>query len=239
MEQLRVVDVYARYTDVDILRGITIRVEEREIVTIIGPNGSGKSTLLKTIIGFLKPHRGAIEFQGFPISGLPVETIIRKEIAYVPQVANIFPSLTVRENLEVSVPRKAGDPEVRIQSVLKTFPKLNDRLKLRSGALSGGERQMLAIGKALVTKPRLVILDEPTAGLSPLMAKTIFEVVQKIRDENTTVLMAEQNAKMALKMSDRGYVLEFGKVAMEGEGRRMLDDPMIGKLYLGDRMKEQ
>lgn len=239
MEQLRVIDVYARYTDVDILRGITIRVEEGEIVTIIGPNGSGKSTLLKTIIGFLRPHRGTIEFRGFPISGLPVETIIKKEIAYVPQVANIFPSLTVRENIEISVPRKTRDLEARIQSLLKTFPKLNDRLKLRSGVLSGGERQMLAIGKALVTKPRFIILDEPTAGLSPLMAKNIFEVIQNIRDEKTTVLMAEQNAKMALKMSDRGYVLEFGQVAMEGEGQSILDDPRIGQLYLGDRMKEK
>jgi len=237
MQLLNVVDVYARYTDVDILRGVSIRVETGEIVTIIGPNGSGKSTLLKTIIGFLRPHHGSIEFQGCPISGLSVESIIKKKVAYVPQVSNIFPSLTVRENLEISVPRKTGDAEDRIQSVLNIFPKLKDRLKLKAGVLSGGERQMLAIGKALVTTPRLIILDEPTAGLSPLMAKNIFGVIQKIRDEKVNVLMAEQNAKMALKMSDRGYVLEFGKVAMEGAGRTILEDPLIGQLYLGDRIK--
>jgi len=236
MEQLRVTDVFARYIDVDILRGISIRVEDGEIVTIIGPNGSGKSTLLKTIIGFLRPHHGTIEFHGSTISGLPVEAIIRKRIAYVPQVSNIFPSLTVEENLEISIPRRTTDAETRIQAVLMIFPKLKQRLKLKAGVLSGGERQMLAIGKALVTRPLFIILDEPTAGLAPLVAKTIFEIIQRIRDEKATVLMAEQNAKMAMMISDRGYVLELGKVAMEGGGRAILNDPSIGRLYLGERV---
>jgi ABC-type branched-subunit amino acid transport system ATPase component len=231
MPLLEVDGVVARYADVDILQGVCLRVEAGSLVTLLGPNGAGKSTLLKAIIGLLRPRAGRVRFDGRDTTDTPPEVHVATGMGYVPQVANVFPSLTVLENLEVSLP--LGGDRGRIGEALEWFPVLREKLRLRAGVLSGGERQMLAIGRALVTRPKLLLLDEPTAALAPGMARGIMDRILRIREAGTAVLMVEQNARLALTVADRGYVLEMGRNALDGTGQGLLDDPRVRDLYLG------
>ncbi|WP_264327468.1 ABC transporter ATP-binding protein [Romeriopsis navalis] len=232
---LEVENVHAGYIkDVDILQGINMRIYAGELVTIIGPNGAGKSTLAKTVFGLLNPHTGAIRFNGQEIGGMSPDRIVQQGMGYVPQIANVFKSLTIDENLEMGAFVKDGAPIKRLkQEMYDRFPALAARKKQTAGTLSGGERQQVAMAKALMLRPALLILDEPSAALSPIMVKDVFEQIQQVQAEGTAILLVEQNAKQALQMSDRGYVLEAGRDKYEGRGVDLLNDPKVGELYLG------
>lgn len=219
----------------EILHGVSLEVREGEIVSIIGPNGAGKSTLMKTIFGLLKPTQGQIAFKEEEIAGLPPNEIVRKGLCYVPQVDNIFPSLTVEENLEMGAFIE-DDPKVieeRMEGVYELFPLLQERRRQRVGKMSGGERQMVAMGRALMLDPELLMLDEPSAALAPKLAEMIFEKIKEINSAGVSLLIVEQNAKESLKLADRGYVLADGQNKLEGPGEELLTDPEVGRLYLG------
>ncbi len=231
---LSVTSVHAGYIkDVDILQGINIKVYPGELVTIIGPNGAGKSTLAKAIFGLITPHTGTIVFDGESITGLKPDRIVPKGVGYVPQISNVFRSLSVEENLEMGAYISNTPTKKLKQEMYDRFPQLGDRRQQRAGTLSGGERQQLAMAKALMVQPKLLILDEPSAALSPLMVQSVFEQIQAIKASGMAILLVEQNAKKALKMSDRGYVLESGRDRFEGRGMDLLNDPQVGELYLG------
>ncbi|MGQ9869847.1 ABC transporter ATP-binding protein [Leptodesmis sp.] len=231
---LEVQDVYAGYVkDLDILQGINFRIEPGELVAVIGPNGAGKSTLAKTIFGLLTPHQGRIVFQGQNIVGLKSDQIVQRGMGYVPQISNVFRSLTVEENLEMGAFVLNQPLQSLKESVFSRFPRLADRRKQRAGTLSGGERQMLAMGKALMLKPSLLLLDEPSAALSPILVNSVFEQIREINRNGTAIVLVEQNARKALEMADRGYVLEAGRDRFEGRGIDLLNDPKVGELYLG------
>jgi branched-chain amino acid transport system ATP-binding protein len=230
-------DIHAGYvSDVPVLKGVSLRVEERSIVTLLGPNGSGKSTLLRTLMGYLEPSGGDVEIDGESMRGVPVhERAIGHGIAYVPQLDNVFGPLTVRENLELGGTRLSrGARRQRIDELLELYPTLGERLRQRADSQSGGERQMLAIARALMTRPRCLLLDEPSAGLSPLMLEQVFSMLAELRErEGVTMLIVEQNAVDSLSVSDRGVVLVLGEVALEGPAQELLDDPRVSELYLG------
>jgi branched-chain amino acid transport system ATP-binding protein len=228
---LEVDDVYGGYGAADILHGVSLDVDAGEIVTIAGTNGAGKSTLAKAVIGLLPRVTGRIAFAGRDLAGLPVEDRIAAGLAYVPQVANVFPSLTVLENLKV-VPN-VSDPSARIAHQLDAFPALQPRLRQRAATLSGGERQMLAFARALLTQPTLVVLDEPTAALAPALVQQVFDLVVKLPAQGVAVLMVEQRARQALAISDRGCILDQGKVVLGGAAAKLLADDRMAKLYLG------
>jgi neutral amino acid transport system ATP-binding protein len=231
---LSIESVYAGYIkDVDILQGISMKVFPGELVTIIGPNGAGKSTLAKAIFGLVTPHQGKILFKGDNIAGLKPDQIVPKGVGYVPQIANVFKSLSIEENLDMGA-YVSNEPTAALkQEMYDRFPRLGERRKQRAGTLSGGERQQLAMAKALMVKPSLLILDEPSAALSPLMMQSVFDQIKEIQRSGTAILLVEQNAKQALQMSDRGYVLESGRDRVEGRGIDLLNDPQVGELYLG------
>jgi neutral amino acid transport system ATP-binding protein len=231
---LDVQDVYAGYVkDLDILQGVNFRVYPGELVVVIGPNGAGKSTLAKTVFGLLIPHRGTVTFKGEVISGLKSNQIVQRGMGYVPQIANVFRSLTVDENLEMGAFIRDVPLQALKQEIYTTFPRLAERRFQSAGTLSGGERQMLAMGKALMLKPSLLLLDEPSAALSPILVSSVFEQIQQINQSGTAIVLVEQNARMALKMADRGYVLEAGRDRFTGNGIDLLNDPKVGELYLG------
>ena len=231
---LSIDSVHAGYIkDVDILQGISMKVFPGELVTIIGPNGAGKSTLAKTVFGLLTPHQGSITFQGEAIAGLKPDQIVPKGVGYVPQIANVFRSLSIEENLEMGAYVSSGSTKALKQEMYDRFPRLGERRTQRAGTLSGGERQQLAMAKALMVKPSLLILDEPSAALSPIMVQSVFDQIKAIQQSGTAILLVEQNAMQALKMSDRGYVLEAGRDRIEGRGIDLLNDPQVGALYLG------
>ncbi len=265
MALLELNDVVAGYGETEILHGVTARVEEKEVVVVIGPNGAGKSTLIKAAIGIVKPTKGTIRFRGEDITGKNPETLVTEGLAYIPQNKNIFPTLTVRENLEMgAITRRPGmltrignriadevvrsrkeeaarqvrhlteaGFEDRIEWILQIFPNLRDKLRAAAGSLSGGEQQMVAMGKALVLDPTLLLVDEPSAGLAPKLVGLIFEKLREINERGTAILLVEQNAKRALAMASRGYVLEMGRNRYEGKGEALLTDPEVGRLYLG------
>jgi ABC-type branched-subunit amino acid transport system ATPase component len=218
--------------EVDILNGVSIRVNEGEIVTVIGPNGAGKSTLIKTIFGLLRPRSGTISFRGEEISGLKPHHCTRRGLSYVPQLDNVFPTLTVEENLEMgSLDRsRTGD---QIERMYELFPRLGERKRQRAATMSGGERQMVAMARALMPDPQVLLLDEPSAGLAPAFVEAIFEKVEDVNRAGVTIVMVEQNARRALAMSNRGYVLDLGQDRFEGQGKELLDDPKVAELYLG------
>jgi neutral amino acid transport system ATP-binding protein len=231
---LKVDNVYAGYIkDLDILQGVNMVVNAGELVTIIGPNGAGKSTLAKTVFGLLTPHIGSIQFNDREIAGLKPNEIVQCGMGYVPQIANVFKSLTIDENLEMGAFVKNVPLKQLKQEMYDRFPALVAKKKQQAGTLSGGERQQLAMAKALMLRPNLLILDEPSAALSPIMVTNVFEQIKQIQAEGTAILLVEQNAKQALQMSDRGYVLETGKDKYEGRGVDLLNDPKVGELYLG------
>ena len=219
------------YGNIQALDGISINVNEGEIVSIIGSNGAGKSTLLMTLCGIVKASQGSIEFQNKNITSLPTHEIIRMGVSQSPEGRRIFPKLTVYENLLIGDPLKR-EKEIDLEFVFDIFPRLKERINQRGGTLSGGEQQMLSIARALVSKPKLLLLDEPSLGLAPIIVKQIFETIVKINRENkTTILLVEQNAFGALRLSNRGYVLVNGKVTLSGKSSELLDNPEIKKAY--------
>jgi len=226
-------DLVAGYLpEVDILKGVSLSVREGEIATLVGPNGAGKSTLIKTIFGLLRPRRGRVLLRGEDISGLEPHTITRRGMSYVPQLDNVFPSLTVEENLEVGSLDRSRT-RARIGDMYEVFPRLGERRTQAAGTMSGGERQMLAMARALMPKPHVLLLDEPSAGLAPAFVEATFEKVREINEVGVTVVMVEQNARRALAMSDRGYVLDLGQNRFQGPGAELLEDTKVAELYLG------
>ncbi len=224
--------------EVDILKGMTLCAEHAEIITLLGPNGCGKSTLLKTIAGFLRPRQGSILLQGKDVSTLPVHHKIRHSgIGFVPQTENVFAALSVRENLQVGGHYMARqEARERMEQLCSTYPVLGRKLNAPAASLSGGERQILALARALMPRPRLLLLDEPSAGLSPKVLLEVFEAIVTVRDqEQVTILMVEQNAMEALRISDRAYVLSMGAVALTGRAGELMNDSQVRELYLGGR----
>ena len=226
-------NITSGYGDMEVLHDVSFHIDEGEIISIIGPNGAGKSTLLKTIFGLLRPTRGKIVFKGKPITGLPPDRIVRLGMAYVPQVENVFPSLTAQENLGMGAFIRKDDYSNRLDEVYELFPFLKERRRQRVGKMSGGERQMVAMGRALMLNPELLLLDEPSAALAPKLAEMIFERITAINETDVAILIVEQNAKESLKLADRGYVLAEGENRFEGAGQELLNNPDIGRLYLG------
>ena len=230
---LDVSELTAGYGDNDILRGLSLHVGDGELVAVIGPNGAGKSTLLKTLAGLVRPRAGHITLRGADITGAGTDRIVRSGLCYVPQEANVFASLTVWENLTVgawTAPQALGD---RAHAALQLFPALAVRRRARAGTLSGGERQMLAMAMALMVDPRLLLLDEPSAGLSPALQRLVFDRVREINARGLGILLVEQNARESLALCHRAYVLAMGRVRAEGAGHTLRDDPDIRHLYLG------
>ena len=233
MALLEASDLVAGYGETEILHGVSITVSEGEVITIIGPNGCGKSTLMKAIVGLLRIRTGSVTFRGADISALPPEQIVRTGLCYVPQTNNVFPSLTIRENLEMGAFVRRDDYRGRVDEMFRLFPDLALRPAQKAGRLSGGQRQMLAIARALMLDPALVLLDEPSAGLSPAMTGLVFERIREINGTGVAVVLVEQNAREALGMSDRGYILVSGENRLEDTGRDLLDNPDVASLYLG------
>ena len=235
---LEVNNVHAGYVkDLNILQGINFAIAPGELVAVIGPNGAGKSTLAKAIFGLLNPERGEIIFKGKNIAGLKSDKIVRLGMCYVPQISNVFASLSVEENLEMGAFIRSGSLQSLKEQIYTMFPKLGTRRRQKAGTLSGGERQMLAMGKALMLEPDLLLLDEPSAALSPILVNSVLEQVKAINQTGTAIVLVEQNAKKALAMADRGYVLENGRDRFEGTGSSLLNDPKVAELYLGAAYK--
>ena len=232
---LRLESVTAGYTDENIIHEVTLEVEVGEIATIIGPNGSGKSTLMKSVFGLTRMRGGRVRFQGQDVTGKRPDELVRLGLAYVPQERNVFSSLTVKENLEMGGVSLAGEMDERLESVLELFPKLAERLGQRAGTLSGGEQKMLAVGRAMVTRPSMLMLDEPSAALSPKVMGQLFAEIEEINRMGVTILMVEQNARKALAISDRGYILEMGRNRFQGPAKSLLDNPEVCSSYLGRR----
>ncbi|MGA9535725.1 MAG: ABC transporter ATP-binding protein [Desulfobacterales bacterium] len=231
--ELKNIDVF--YGDVQVVFDLSLKVEEGEVVSIIGSNGAGKSTLLKTISGLMTPARGEILFEGFPTHDQPPEKIVERGIVQVPEGRRLFTLMTVKDNLIVGAYNSRADrqKEKTLQEVLGLLPRLKERESQLAMTLSGGEQQMVAIGRGLMARPKLLMLDEPSLGLAPILIRNIFETVRKVADQGTTVLLVEQDVKNSLGLSDRGYVLEHGRIAMEGTAKELLQDPHIKTAYLG------
>jgi branched-chain amino acid transport system ATP-binding protein len=233
MSLLTVQDITGGYGAADILHGVSIAVNPGEIVSIIGPNGAGKSTVMKAVFGLIQVRKGKVFFQGEEITGMRPDLIVRKGMCYVPQEYNIFPSLTVQENLEMGAFVRKDDYSEQIDQIYDLFPPIKDRKKQAAGTLSGGLRQMVAIGRAMMLKPSLLLLDEPSAGLAPMFIDHIFEQIQKINRLGVGILMVEQNAKQALQFSHRGYILVMGENRFEDSGENLLGNREVAEMFLG------
>jgi branched-chain amino acid transport system ATP-binding protein len=218
--------------EVNILNDVSLKVHEGEIVTVIGPNGAGKSTLIKTIFGLLRPREGRIVFKGEDITALKPHNCTRRGLSYVPQLENVFQSLTVEENLEMGSLDRSKTSD-QMDRMYELFPRLGERHRQAAGTMSGGERQMVAMARALMPDPQLLLLDEPSAGLAPAFVNATFEQIEHVNKSGVTIVMVEQNARRALSMSDRGYVLDLGTNRFEGRGKELLEDPKVTELYLG------
>ena len=232
-EVLQIKDLEVSYGGIEAVRGISFDVKQGEIVTLIGANGAGKSSTLRTISGLVKPKAGSIIFSGEDITGKDPTTIVSKGLMMVPEGRRIFPNLTVLENLKIGAYLRNDDLEKDIEMVYGYFPRLKERSWQEGGTLSGGEQQMLAVGRALMGRPKLLMMDEPSLGLAPIVVQGIFEIIRQIHEAGTTVLLIEQNANMALHVADRAYVIENGKIAMEGTGMELLEDEKVRAAYLG------
>jgi branched-chain amino acid transport system ATP-binding protein len=233
---LEVDDIEVRYGAIRALKGVSFTVAEGEVVALLGANGAGKTTTQKTVSGMLRPSLGQIRYQGRRIDGIPAHELIQLGICHVPEGRHVFPRMSVAENLEMGAFRfKRPDQQV-FDHVLDLFPRLRERLKQLGGTLSGGEQQMLAIGRALMGKPRLLLLDEPSMGLAPMIVKQIFDIVAEINGDGVTVLLVEQNAAQALALADRGYVLETGEIVLQGTGSELLADDRVRAAYLGEEI---
>lgn len=236
MKLLKVTEIETFYDKIQALKGISLEVEQGQIVTILGANGAGKTTTMKTIAGLLKPKKGKVEFLGEDVTSLRSDQLLKKGIALVPEGRAILSSMTVYENLEMGAyQRKDKEVEQDIENVMARFPILKERKTQLAGTLSGGQQQMLAIARALLSKPKLLLLDEPSMGLAPLIVADIFKIIKEIKDGGTTVLLVEQNAKQALKIADYGYVLETGKVIIKGNAKDLLEDSRVVEAYLGKK----
>jgi len=233
---LRVRDVHTFYGRIEALKGISLEVHEGEIVTLIGSNGAGKSTMLRSINGLNSPREGSIEFQGQPITSRPAHEIVKLGIAQAPEGRRLFSRMSVVENLEMGAYQRSNRAEIRadLDRVYGLFPRLAERRTQRAGTLSGGEQQMVAIGRALMARPKLLLLDEPSMGLAPIFVEKIFEIVQEINAQGTPILLVEQNALMALDAASRGYVLETGRIALEGPAKDLRNNEQVRKTYLGE-----
>lgn len=225
----------AGYGKATVLRGVSIDVPEGEIVALLGSNGSGKSTLLKALAGLVAPSRGSVTFAGADVTGAPTERLVRAGVVMCPEGRQLFPTMTVAENLRLGyfLDRRRGDYAARLAEVMDHFPALKERLDEQAGRLSGGQQQMVAIGRALMAKPRLLLLDEPSLGLAPLVLHEVFGAVASLRERGVTTLIVEQNARLTLEYADRGYVMERGKVTLSGASAQLLEDPRVRNAYLG------
>ena len=233
MALLRVDALTTGYGEMEVLRSVSLAVEPGKIVSIIGPNGAGKSTAMKAVFGLLRPWQGSIRLGDREIGGLSPDRIVRLGMCYVPQTDNVFPSLTVEENLEMGAFVLRGPTKSRKERVYELFPRLAERRHQRAGKMSGGERQMVAMGRALMLDPQLLLLDEPSAGLAPLLVDLIFDKVRAINATGVAILMVEQNARKSLELADHAYVLVGGRNGIDGTGAELLDDPEVGRLFLG------
>ena len=233
---LTIENISVNYGAIEALTDISMHVEQGEVVTLIGANGAGKTTTLRTITGLLEPSEGRILFEGEEISGKPTHKLVARGISMSPEGRGVFANLSVRENLQMGAYLKKNRAEINedMERAFQMFPRLKEREWQKAGTLSGGEQQMLAMSRALMSRPRLLLLDEPSLGLAPLVVHTIFEAIEEIRGKGTTILLVEQNAHAALKHSDRAYVLETGKIVMEGPSKELAADPRIKEAYLGE-----
>jgi branched-chain amino acid transport system ATP-binding protein len=237
MALLELTDVHAGYGKMEILRGVTLKVEPGTLICIVGPNGAGKSTVLKTIFGLLKVRRGKIVFDGKDVTNLPTSKLLHEGIAFSPQGRNVFPLMTVEENLLLGgyLRKKTPDFYQDVEQVYDTFPILKEKRRDLAGLLSGGQQQMLEIGRSLLLRPKLILLDEPTIGLSPLMFAEIFRIIQSLRSQGRTIVLVEQNTKKALEASDYAYVLELGQNRYDGPAAQIAEDPRVKEMYLGGK----
>lgn len=229
--------VHSSYGNIRALRGISLQVERGEVVTLIGSNGAGKTTTLRTIMGLLVPRQGEITLDGTRIDGLSTDRIVRLGLAQSPEGRRVFPRMSVRENLDMGAfaRRHADNLEADMEHVFDLFPRLKERMHQRAGTLSGGEQQMLAMGRALMARPKVLLLDEPSMGLAPIFVETIFEIIRTINAEGTTILLVEQNARMALQVAHRGYVLQSGEIVLHDKATELLRSDVVRKSYLGER----
>ncbi len=231
---LKVSDINVYYGAIHAIKGVSFEVNPGEVVTLIGANGAGKSTTLQTVSGLLHSRTGSIEFLGENLMGVPAHKVVAKGLAQVPEGRRVFLQMTVEENLEMGAyTRSGGDIDADLEKVYAYFPRLMERRRQIAGTLSGGEQQMLAMGRALMSRPKLLMLDEPSMGLAPILVEQIFKIIQTLHEAGTTILLVEQNAQAALSVADRGYVLETGKVVTTGTGAELLASPIIKKAYLG------
>lgn len=230
---LNVSDVHVYYGAIHAVKGVSFTVQDGEIVALIGANGAGKSTILKTISGLMHPRIGSINFMGQDISKASAYKLVREGLAHVPEGRRIFLQMTVQENLEMGAFTQKDVSKEELDRVFQQFPRLKERRKQVAGTLSGGEQQMLAMGRALMSKPKLMMLDEPSMGLAPILVEQIFDIIKELHKNGTTILLVEQNASMALEVADRAYVLETGRITMEGTGAELANSPDVKKAYLG------
>jgi branched-chain amino acid transport system ATP-binding protein len=236
MTLLEIDGIEVRYGNIRALKGVTFEVAEGEIVALLGANGAGKTTTQKTVSGMLRPSLGTITYDGQRIDGIPAHELIRLGICHVPEGRHVFPRMTISENLEMGAYRFKSVDQKDLEHVLELFPLLRERFKQQAGTLSGGEQQMLAIGRALMGKPRLLLLDEPSMGLAPLIVAQIFDIVRQVNADGVTVLLVEQNAAQALALASRGYVLETGEIVLTGTGSELLADERVRAAYLGEEI---
>jgi len=234
MPMLEIRDLHTYYGHIHALKGISLEVEQGEVVTLIGSNGAGKSTTLKTISGLLAPRQGSIRLNGATISGRPAHAVAALGVAQSPEGRRVFPRMSVRENLEMGAFVRGKPDPADLDRVFTLFPRLQERVNQKAGTMSGGEQQMLAIGRALMARPILLLLDEPSMGLSPIMVETIFGVVRDINAQGTTVLLVEQNALMALAVAHRGYVIQTGQIVLADQADALVQNEMVRKAYLGE-----
>jgi branched-chain amino acid transport system ATP-binding protein len=234
MALLEVEDIHARYGTIEALRGVSLTVEEGKVVTLIGSNGAGKSTTLRAISGLTPASSGTIRFAGEEITRAPTEAIVARGVAMAPEGRHVFPRMSVRENLDLGAHRRRGDGIAEdLERVYSLFPRLKERQRQKAGMMSGGEQQMLAIGRALMARPKLLMLDEPSMGLAPILVERIYETIAEINRDGVTILLVEQNAKYALDIAARAYVLETGRVALADDSAKLRDDPEVQRAYLG------
>jgi len=235
MALLELINVHTYYGNIHALKGISLRVDDGEIVTLIGSNGAGKTTTLRTISGLLNPREGKITLAGKDIQGLPAHEIVALGVGHSPEGRRVFRKMSVRENLEMGAYLRKAGPEVArdLERVLDLFPRLRERFEQKAGTMSGGEQQMLAIGRALMTKPRVLLLDEPSMGLAPILVEQIFDIIREINKAGTTVLLVEQNAMMALAVADRGYIVQTGEITLEDSAAKLANNPKVREAYLG------
>ncbi len=236
MAMLEIKDIEVFYGVIQAIKGISFEVNEGEVIALIGANGAGKTTTLQTITGLLQPKKGSILFEGKDITKIPAHKIVSLGMAHVPEGRRVFAELTVYENLKMGAYTRKDKAEIQetLQMVYKRFPRLEERKNQLAGTLSGGEQQMLAMGRALMSHPKIIVMDEPSMGLSPIFVNEIFKIIQDVSKSGTTVLLVEQNAKKALSIADRAYVLETGKIVLEGDAKDLLNNEAIKKAYLGE-----